>query len=182
MKVLQTALPGVLVLEPDLHEDARGSFFESFNQRDFDAVTGAGLNFVQDNHSRSGKGVLRGLHYQLRKPQGKLIRVVSGRILDVVADIRRSSPRFMNSVVMKLEASSRQQIWIPPGYAHGFLALDTDTEVVYKTTDYYAPGDERCIRWDDPQLAIDWQLQGVTPLQSNRDLLGLPLAQAELPA
>lgn len=182
MKVLQTVLRGVLVLEPDLHEDARGSFFESFNQRDFDAVTGAGLTFVQDNHSRSRKGVLRGLHYQLNKPQGKLVRVVTGRILDVVVDIRPSSPRFTHSVVMKLEASGQKQLWIPPGYAHGFLALDENTEVAYKTTDFYEPGDERCIRWDDPQLAIDWQLQDIVPILSQRDSLGLLLRQADLPA
>jgi dTDP-4-dehydrorhamnose 3,5-epimerase len=173
MNVITTALPGVLILEPRVMKDERGFFFESFNAKGFAQSTDVAATFVQDNHSRSQKGVLRGLHYQLENPQGKLIRVVSGEILDVAVDIRRSSPHFGQWLALRLCAESHRQLWIPEGFAHGFVVLSEAAEVLYKTTDYYNPRAERSIRWDDPDLSIDWQLDG-TPTLSAKDQ-GAPL-------
>lgn len=181
MKVTPTALPEVLLIQPEVHADARGLFLESFNRRDFERATGLDGGFVQDNHSRSVRHVLRGLHYQLRQPQGKLVRVVSGSIWDVAVDVRRSSPNFMRSVAFELSAQEHRQLWVPPGFAHGFLVLSEFADVLYKTTDYYAAEHERCIRWDDPDLAISWPLAGTVPLLSARDCDGATMAQAELP-
>lgn len=157
MQAQPLALPDVVLLTPRLHGDERGFFMESFNQRDFEAATGVRATFVQDNHSRSAQGVLRGLHYQVHQPQGKLVRVVVGEILDVAVDIRRGSPTLGKWVSARLSAANRQQLWVPPGFAHGFVVLSDSAEVLYKTTDYYAPQYERSIRWNDPALAIDWQ-------------------------
>ena len=158
--VTPTALPGVLVLTPKVFGDARGYFYESFNQRDFDAATGlTGVQFVQDNHSRSALGVLRGLHYQLSpRAQGKLVRVSHGAVYDVVVDIRPGSPTFGRWAGVELSASNHRQLWVPPGFAHGFLALSDGAEFLYKTTDTYSPAHERCIRWDDPTIGIDWPI------------------------
>lgn len=178
MKVIPGALPEVLVFEPEVFTDARGFFFESFSQRRFREATGLDLTFVQDNHSRSARGVLRGLHYQVRQAQGKLVRVVAGEVFDVAVDLRRSSPRFGRWTGERLSADNRRLHWIPPGFAHGFLALSHTADVAYKVTSYYAPEHERCLLWSDPALAIDWPLEG-EPLLSDRDRRGLPLAGAE---
>jgi dTDP-4-dehydrorhamnose 3,5-epimerase len=170
MKILPCSLEGVFLLEPRLFEDARGYFFESFNQRAFQAATGIDCSFVQDNHSLSRRGVLRGLHFQVRQAQGKLVRVSRGEIFDVAVDLRRSSPRFGQWTGALLSADNRRQMWVPPGFAHGFLTLSDEAEVLYKTTDYYAPEHERSLRWNDPQLAIDWPLAaGTAPLLSDKD-------------
>lgn len=179
MKVTATALPEVLIIEPRVFSDARGFFYESFNAREFEKETGLNKTFVQDNHSRSRKGVLRGLHYQLDRPQGKLIRVTEGEVLDVTVDLRRSSPTFGRWASVKLSARDRRQLWVPEGFAHGFVVLSDDAEVLYKTTDYYDPTAERCIRWDDPSLSIDWQLQ-CAPLLSEKDQQGKSLQDADL--
>ena len=179
MQAVPTAIEGLLILEPKVFGDARGFFFESFNAKTFKACTGVDANFVQDNHSRSAQGVLRGLHYQIQQPQGKLARVVQGRVYDVVVDIRRSSPTFKQWVSVELSAENKKQVWIPPGLAHGFLVLSETAEFLYKTTDFYAPEHERCIRWDDPELAIAWP-KGITPQLSSKDQTGALLAQAEL--
>lgn len=157
MKVIPTRIPDLLILEPVVHGDERGFFMESFNQRVFAEVTGVTATFVQDNHSRSAQGVLRGLHYQVQQPQGKLVRVIQGEILDVAVDIRPGSSTHGRWESVRLDAESHRQLWVPPGFAHGFLVLSESAEVLYKTTDYYAPQHERAIRWDDPSLAIDWQ-------------------------
>ena len=183
MKVIDTALPGVLILEPRVFGDARGFFMESYNRRVFAEVTGQDVEFVQDNHSRSAKGVLRGLHYQLRQPQGKLVRAVRGAIFDVAVDIRRGSPTFGQWTGVELSEDNRRQLWVPAGLAHGFLVLSEAAEVLYKTTDYYAPEHERSIAWDDPTIAIDWPLAALglaEPLLSGKDRAGVTLAQAEL--
>ena len=180
MKATRLAIPEVVLIEPKVFGDARGFFFESFNQKAFDEATGTRHQFVQDNHSRSSQGVLRGLHYQLRQPQGKLVRVVQGAVFDVAVDIRKSSPTFGQWVGVELSADNHRQLWVPPGFAHGFLVLSESAEFLYKTTDYYAPAFERCIAWDDPTLAIDWKLSGRQPLLSAKDAQGLPLATAEL--
>lgn len=179
MKIIQTELPGVLILEPRVFADERGFFFESFNARSFRALTGQDCSFVQDNHSRSQHGVLRGLHYQLQQPQGKLIRVIAGEVYDVAVDIRRGSATFGQWHGVRLSAANKRQLWLPAGFAHGFLVLSEFAELLYKATDYYAPAHERCIRWDDPQLAIAWPLAG-PPLLSAKDRAGLALADAEL--
>ncbi|HEY9868421.1 MAG TPA: dTDP-4-dehydrorhamnose 3,5-epimerase [Candidatus Obscuribacterales bacterium] len=179
MKVTETSLPGVLLLEPQVFEDDRGFFFESYNERIFKRATGIEARFVQDNHSRSAKNVLRGLHYQLHQPQGKLVRVVTGEIFDVAVDLRRSSACFGRWAGMRLSAQSRLMIWIPPGFAHGFLALAEGAEVLYKSTDYYAPEHERTLLWNDPDLAIDWPLSG-PPLLSEKDLGGTSLKSAKV--
>jgi dTDP-4-dehydrorhamnose 3,5-epimerase len=171
MNVTPTQIPGVLILEPKVFADDRGFFFESFNQRVFEAAVGGPVTFVQDNHSRSKKNVLRGLHHQVEQPQGKLVRAVSGSIYDVAVDIRQSSPTFGRWVGVELSAENKLQIWIPPGLAHGFLVLSEASEVLYKTTDYYAPAHERTIRWDDPTLAIEWPLSG-PPQVSGKDAAG----------
>lgn len=180
MNAIPTSLPGALILEPKVFGDARGFFLESFNARTFASLTGCGDAFVQDNHSRSARNVLRGLHYQLPpKAQGKLVRVVAGEILDVAVDIRRSSPTFGKSEAIRLSAENKRQLWIPPGFAHGFLVLTEGAEVAYKVTEYYAPDNDRCIRWDDADLAIDWRLDGA-PILSAKDQQGAKLRDAEV--
>ena len=180
MKVTRLAIPDVVLIEPKVFGDARGFFFESFNQKVFNEATGTNHQFVQDNHSRSAQGVLRGLHYQIQQPQGKLVRVVRGAVIDVAVDIRKSSPTFGQWVAEELSEDNHRQLWVPPGFAHGFVVLSEMAEFLYKTTDYYAPAFERCIAWDDPTLAIDWKLSGREPLLSAKDAQGLPLATAEL--
>lgn len=180
MKAVATAIPDVILLEPDVFGDQRGFFFESFNQEKFDSAIGMRAKFVQDNHSRSVKGVLRGLHYQIKQPQGKLVRVISGAVFDVAVDIRSTSPTFGTWVGEILSAENKRQLWIPQGFAHGFVALTDATEFLYKTTDYWAPTHERCIAWNDPQLAINWQLDGIEPLVSMKDAQGQLLAHAEV--
>ena len=166
MKVVTTDLPGVLIIEPKVFGDERGFFYESFNAKAFKEATGLETNFVQDNHSRSQKGVLRGLHYQLENTQGKLVRVTVGEVLDVAVDIRRSSPHFGKWVAVRLSAENHRQLWVPEGFAHGFVVLSEFAEFLYKTTDYYTPSAERSIRWDDPDLAIDWQLDEAPQLSA----------------
>ncbi|MDT8991125.1 dTDP-4-dehydrorhamnose 3,5-epimerase [Curvibacter sp. APW13] len=178
MNVIPTAIADVLILEPKVFGDARGFFFESFNQQRFDEATGTRLQFVQDNHSRSGKGVLRGLHYQVQQPQGKLVRVAAGAVWDVAVDIRRESPTFGQWVGVELSADNQRQLWIPPGLAHGFVVLSDSADFLYKTTDYYAPTHERCIAWNDPSLAIAWPDVGMAPSLSVKDQQGMSWAQA----
>ncbi|MFN4003548.1 MAG: dTDP-4-dehydrorhamnose 3,5-epimerase [Hylemonella sp.] len=178
MKVTPTAIADVLLIEPQVYGDERGFFFESYNARAFRQATGLDVSFVQDNHSRSAKGVLRGLHYQIRQPQGKLVRVVRGSVYDVAVDLRRSSPTFGRWVGVELSEHNHRQLWVPPGFAHGFVVTSDSADFLYKTTDYYAPEHERCIAWDDPALGIAWPLDGV-PQLSAKDRAGLPLAQAE---
>ena len=179
MKVIDTALPGVLILEPRVFGDARGFFMESYNRRVFAEVTGQDVEFVQDNHSRSAKGVLRGLHYQLRQPQGKLVRAVRGAIFDVAVDIRRGSPTFGQWTGVELSEDNRRQLWVPAGLAHGFVVLSEAAEVLYKTTDYYAPEHERSIAWNDPALGIRWPVTG-EPALSGKDQQGALLSDAEV--
>ena len=179
MKTTQTTIPDLLIIEPRVFGDERGFFFESFNRRKFAELTGRDADFVQDNHSRSAKGVLRGLHYQILHPQAKLVRVVQGMVLDIAVDIRRSSPTFGRHITVELSAENKRMLWIPEGFAHGFVVLSDTAEVLYKTTDYWHPEHERCIRWDDPALAIDWKLQA-EPLLSAKDAQGKVLAGAEL--
>ena len=174
MKVTPTSIPDVLVIEPKVFGDARGFFYESFNQKAFNEATGLTLNFVQDNHSRSGKGVLRGLHYQIQQPQGKLVRVVRGAVFDVAVDIRKSSPTFGQWVGMELSEENHKQLWIPAGFAHGFLVTSDSAEFLYKTTDYYAPQYERCIVWNDPTIGVQWPLDSA-PILSLKDTSGLNL-------
>jgi dTDP-4-dehydrorhamnose 3,5-epimerase len=179
MKVAATAIPDVLLLEPTIYEDERGFFFESFNQKRFADAAGLNIRFVQDNHSRSVKRVLRGLHYQIRRPQGKLLRVTAGEVFDVAVDLRRSSSTFGKYVGTVLSAANKKQLWIPEGLAHGYLVLSDAAEVLYKTTDYYSPEDERCLIWNDPDVGIDWPKDGA-PILSAKDRLGLPLSKAEI--
>lgn len=180
MKILPTEIPDVLLLEPKVFSDARGFFYESFNQRVFADKTDTVAEFVQDNHSSSARNVLRGLHYQIQQPQGKLIRVVVGEIFDVAVDLRKSSPTFGQWVGYRLSAENHLQLWIPPGFAHGFLAVSQVAEVLYKTTDYYAPQYDRCILWNDPDLAIAWPLFGEMPVLSAKDQAGQPFKTAEV--
>jgi dTDP-4-dehydrorhamnose 3,5-epimerase len=180
MKVIDTAIPEVKIIEPRVFGDERGFFFESFNRRQFEQAIGVDANFVQDNHSRSAQYVLRGLHYQIQQPQGKLVRVVSGRVFDVAVDIRQGSPSFGQWVGVELSAENHRQFWVQPGFAHGFVVLSETADFLYKTTDYYAPEYERCIRWNDPQIGIHWPLPA-EPQLSAKDQQGLSLAQAELP-
>lgn len=179
MKATLTAIPDLLIIEPKVFGDDRGFFFESYNRRKFAELTGRDVDFVQDNHSRSAKNVLRGLHYQIQHPQAKLVRVVQGAVLDVVVDIRRSSPTFGQHVALELSAENKLMLWIPEGFAHGFAVLSDTAEFLYKTTDYWYPEHERCLRWDDPALGIDWQLQAA-PALSVKDAQGKTLAEAEL--
>jgi dTDP-4-dehydrorhamnose 3,5-epimerase len=179
MKVVPTAIPEVLVLEPQVFGDDRGFFFESFNARRFKELAGLDVQFVQDNHSKSAKGVLRGLHYQIRQPQGKLVRVTAGAVFDVVVDMRRSSPFFGRWVGEVLSAENRRQMWVPPGFAHGFVVISDSAECLYKTTDYWAPEHERSLLWSDPALAIDWPLAGAAPMLSGKDAQGKLLADAD---
>jgi len=178
VKVIRTEIPDLLVLEPKVFGDDRGFFLESYNRRSFREVTGLDVAFVQDNHSRSKRNVLRGLHYQIRQPQGKLVRVIAGEVFDVAVDLRRSSPTFGRWVSFTLDAGSKRMAWIPPGFAHGFLVLSDHAEFVYKTTDYYAPEHERTQLWNDPALAIPWPMRG-EPVMTDRDRRGAPLAAAE---
>lgn len=178
MRVIATDIPEVLIIEPRVFGDERGFFFESFNARDFAQATGLDVAFVQDNHSRSARGVLRGLHYQIRQPQGKLVRVVAGEVWDVAVDLRRASPTFGQWVGVTLSAANHRQLWIPAGFAHGFVVVSETAEFLYKTTDYYAPEHERCIAWNDPTLAIPWPLEDA-PSLSAKDMKGQMLADAE---
>ena len=179
MKATRLAIPDVVLIEPKVFGDARGFFFESFNQKAFNEATGTNHAFVQDNHSRSSQGVLRGLHYQIQQPQGKLVRVARGRVWDVAVDIRKSSPTFGQWVGAELSEDNQHQLWVPPGFAHGFVVLSESADFLYKTTDYYAPEHERCIAWNDRQLAIRWPY-GAEPRLSAKDAQGLMLAQAEV--
>ncbi|WP_085581920.1 MULTISPECIES: dTDP-4-dehydrorhamnose 3,5-epimerase [unclassified Pseudomonas] len=179
MNVIPTDLPGVLIIEPKVFGDERGFFYESFNGKAFLEATGLDVQFVQDNHSRSQKGVLRGLHYQLQNTQGKLVRVTAGEVLDIAVDIRRSSPHFGQWVAVRLSADNHRQLWIPEGFAHGFVVLSEFAEFLYKTTDYYTPSAERTIRWDDPDLAIDWQLDEA-PQLSAKDQAGTAFKDADV--
>jgi dTDP-4-dehydrorhamnose 3,5-epimerase len=178
MKVIPTAISDVLVIEPKVFGDARGFFYESFNQQTFNQATGTNHQFVQDNHSRSAMGVLRGLHYQIQQPQGKLVRVVSGEVFDVAVDIRRSSPTFGKWVGAILSEQNKAQFWVPAGFAHGFLVLSETAEFLYKTTDYYAPEHEQCIAWNDPFLNIQWPDLGEAPKLSAKDAAGNLWAKA----
>jgi dTDP-4-dehydrorhamnose 3,5-epimerase len=178
MNVVQTAIPDVLMIEPRVFDDARGFFLEGYNARGFRQATGLSVEFVQDNHSRSRRGVLRGLHYQVQQAQGKLVSVVCGAVFDVAVDIRRSSPGFGRWVGVKVSEDNHRQLWLPPGIAHGFLVLSERVDVLYKTTDYYAPEHERVILWNDPDIEIEWPLAD-EPLLSPKDQAGLPLKQAE---
>jgi dTDP-4-dehydrorhamnose 3,5-epimerase len=178
MKAIPTAIPDVVVLEPQLFGDARGFFFESWNRRAFAQAAGRDWEFVQDNHSASARGVLRGLHYQVRQPQGKLVRVVAGEVYDVAVDLRRASPTFGRWVGERLSAENHRMLWVPPGFAHGFLVLSDRAEFLYKATDYYAPQHERTLLWNDPALGIAWPLEG-EPLLKPKDAAGALLAQAE---
>lgn len=179
MRVTPTILPEVLIIEPKVFGDARGFFFESFNERAFHQATGLAANFVQDNHSRSAQWVLRGLHFQLKQPQGKLVRVVRGSVFDVAVDLRRSSPTFGRWVGVELSESNHRQLWIPPGFGHGFLVTSESADFLYKTTDYYAPEHERCIAWNDPAIGIEWPL-AAPPVLSGKDQQGQSLAHAEV--
>lgn len=179
MNVVQTEIADLLVLEPKVFGDARGFFLESFNAAEFAAATKLNVTFVQDNHSRSAGNVLRGLHYQIRQPQGKLVRVVRGAVFDVTVDIRRSSRTFGRWFGTELSEANHRQLWVPAGFAHGFLVLSDSADFLYKATDYYAPAYERCISWNDPQLGIKWPLQG-PPQLSAKDQTGRPLSQAEV--
>ena len=179
MNVISTPIKDLIILEPRVFGDDRGFFFESFNQQRFDEVVGRKVVFVQDNHSKSAGGVLRGLHYQLQPyTQGKLVRVVKGAVLDVALDLRLDSPTLGQHFCVELSAENKRQFWIPPGFAHGFLTLSEGAEFLYKTTDYYAPSHERCIAWNDPSLGIDWQLRDLQPALSGKDQAGLSLEAA----
>ena len=177
MKVTPTAIAEVLLIEPQAFEDSRGFFFESFNDALFEQMTGLDVTFVQDNHSHSSQSVLRGLHYQLHRPQGKLVRVVYGAVFDVAVDLRRGSPTFGRWVGDELSASNRRQKWIPPGFAHGFLVTSDSADVLYKATEYYAPEFEQCLQWDDPAIGVIWPLAG-QPTLSAKDTVGVPLFDA----
>ncbi|KAB8320274.1 dTDP-4-dehydrorhamnose 3,5-epimerase [Tolypothrix campylonemoides VB511288] len=179
MKIIQTEIPDVLLIEPRVFEDERGFFYESFNERVFQEKTNVVEQFVQDNHSRSAKNVLRGLHYQIKQPQGKLVRVVVGEIFDVAVDLRTNSKYFGQWIGVHLSANNKEQLWIPAGFAHGFLVLSEYAEVVYKTTDYYAPEHERSLLWSDPDLAIAWPLE-VEPIVSAKDRAGKLVKEAEV--
>ena len=179
MKATRLAIPEVVLIEPKVFGDARGFFFESFNQKAFNEATGTDLDFVQDNHSRSSKGVLRGLHYQIRQAQGKLVRVVRGSVFDVAVDVRKSSPTFGQWVGAELTEENQHQLWVPPGFAHGFVVLSESADFLYKTTDYYAPEYERCIAWNDADIGVDWHYDGV-PSLSAKDAQGAAFKNAEV--
>ncbi|EWC42405.1 dTDP-4-dehydrorhamnose 3,5-epimerase [Stutzerimonas stutzeri] len=179
MKIIETDIPDVLIIEPKVFGDERGFFYESFNAAAFEAATGLKRQFVQDNHSKSQRGVLRGMHYQIRQPQGKLVRVVAGEVFDVAVDLRKSSPSFGRWVGTRLNAQNQRQLWIPEGFAHGFLVLSESAEFLYKTTDYYAPEHERSLLWNDPQLGIQWPIDE-PPQLSAKDQAGKRLSEAEL--
>ncbi len=180
MKVIATSLPDVKIVEPKVFEDPRGFFFESFNARHFAEKVDGSVQFVQDNHSRSAKGVLRGLHYQIEHAQGKLVRVIAGEVFDVAVDIRQCSPTFGQWVGVVLSSANRRQLWVPPGFAHGFYVTSDSAEFLYKTTDYWYPEHERSLLWNDPALGIDWPLDGVTPQVAAKDAAGRLLADAQV--
>ncbi len=180
MQAIQTAIADVLIFEPKVFGDARGFFFESFNRQVFDQAVGRHVDFVQDNHSRSSKGVLRGLHYQIQQPQGKLVRVVRGSVFDVAVDLRKSSPTFGRWVGVELSEENQRQLWVPEGFAHGFVVTSESADFLYKTSNFYAPQHERCIRWDDPELGIQWPQLGVEPLVSAKDAVGKAFGEAEV--
>ena len=177
--VIKASIPDVLILEPTVHKVDDGFFFESFNSRDFAQATGLDVSFIQDNHSLSERHVLRGLHYQIQHPQGKLLRVIKGTVLDVSVDLRRSSTTFGQWVGCELSDKNHRQLWVPPGFAHGFVVLSERAEFLYKTTDYWYPEHERCLLWDDPSIGIDWQLNGVVPKLAPKDADGKPFSEAE---
>ncbi len=179
MNVIQGELPGLLILEPKVWGDARGFFMESYNEKVFREASGLKVDFVQDNHSRSARGVLRGLHYQMQQPQGKLVRVVSGRVWDVAVDMRRNSPTFGKWQGVELSAENNRQFWVPAGFAHGFVVLSETADFLYKTTDYYAPEHERCLAWDDPVVGVAWPLEGIEPQLSAKDRAGQRFVQCE---
>jgi dTDP-4-dehydrorhamnose 3,5-epimerase len=179
MNIIPTSIPDILILEPEIYQDSRGFFLESYNQKIFAEKTGSNPNFVQDNHSKSEYNVLRGLHYQIIQPQGKLVRVIAGNIFDVAVDIRKNSPTFGQWVGYELSAENKLQMWIPTGFAHGFLVLSETAEVIYKTTDYYAPGGDRSILWNDPDLAIQWPLKQ-PPILSAKDQKAATFKNAEV--
>jgi dTDP-4-dehydrorhamnose 3,5-epimerase len=179
VNIVKSSIPDILILEPAVFGDDRGFFFESYNEREFIEKTGIDVRFVQDNHSRSAKNVLRGLHYQIRQPQGKLVRVIIGEVYDIAVDLRRSSPTFGKWTANVLSNQNKHTLWIPPGFAHGFLVTSDYAEFLYKTTDYWAPSFERCIAWNDPELVIPWPLQG-EPVLSDKDRLGLRCRDAEV--
>lgn len=179
MKLTPTEIPDVIIMEPRVFEDDRGFFFESYNEKNFTEKAGITPHFVQDNHSRSGQNVLRGLHYQIQQPQGKLMRAVAGEVFDVAVDLRKSSPTFGQWVGTTLSAQNKRQLWIPAGFAHGFLVVSETAEILYKTTDFYAPQHERCVLWNDPDLAIAWPLKG-EPILSAKDSAGKPFQEAEV--
>lgn len=179
MNVIETTLPGVLIVEPRVHGDARGFFMETWNGRAFEQATGLALNFVQDNHSRSRRGVLRGLHYQLVKPQGKLVSVVAGEVLDVAVDLRRGSPHFGRWVAVVLSEENKRRLWVPPGFGHGFVVRSETADFTYKCTDYWYPEHERSVAWNDPDIGVDWQLDA-EPLLAAKDAAAPRLADAQL--
>jgi dTDP-4-dehydrorhamnose 3,5-epimerase len=179
MKMITTAIPDVLIFEPKVYRDNRGFFLESYNQHVFEQLTGLSLSFVQDNHSRSSRFILRGIHYQIRQAQGKLVRVVNGEVFDVAVDLRRSSPSFGKWVGVQLSDKNLRMLWIPKGFGHAFCVLSESADFLYKTTDYYAPDYERCIIWNDPDLAIDWPINAV-PSLSQKDLQGVKFRDAEV--
>ncbi len=179
MKIKETSLPGVLLIEPTVFGDDRGYFYESFNEKKFAELTGLHLNFVQDNHSKSAKNVLRGMHYQIQQSQGKLVRVIAGEVFDVAVDLRKNSPTFGQWTGAYLSAENRLQMWIPEGFAHGFVVTSESAEFLYKTTDFWAPQYERCLQWNDPSVGIEWPLSAV-PLLSTKDQVGKLLADAEV--
>ena len=178
MNIVPTSLPGVLLIEPKVFGDERGFFFESFNARSFAQATGVDAAFVQDNHSHSRRGVLRGLHYQLEQAQGKLVRAVTGEVYDAVVDLRRSSPTFGRWEGFVLSAQNKKMLWVPPGFGHGYYVMSESTDFLYKTTDYYAPQHERCVLWNDPAIGVQWPLSDGEPTLSAKDQLGLRLADA----
>ena len=179
MQATTIALSDVMILQPEVFGDARGFFVERWNAKTFERTTGLNVNFVQDNRSRSEKGVLRGLHYQLRHPQGKLVWVEAGKVLDVIVDLRRSSDTFGRHAAIELTGEDHKQLWVPPGFAHGFVTLSEEADFFYKTTDYYFPNDEHCIRWDDTDLKIDWKLGTIQPQLSQKDRKGTSFREAE---
>lgn len=180
MKIQPTAIPDVLIITPRVFKDSRGHFFESYNRAAFAKATRLDVDFVQDNQSHSGRGVLRGLHYQIKQQQGKLVRVAAGTIFDVAVDIRKTSPTFGRWVGVELSGTNFMQMWVPEGFAHGFIVTSDSAEVIYKTTDYYAPAHERCLRWDDSTLSIEWPRLDIAPIVSDKDAAGATLDQAEL--
>lgn len=179
MNLLPTSIPEVIIIEPRVFGDERGFFLESWHEERF-VEAGLDLRFVQDNHSRSARGVLRGIHYQLNNPQGKLVRVVAGRVFDIAVDLRRSSASFGKWVGVELSADNKQMLWVPPGFGHGFLTLEDGTEFLYKCTDFYDPEDEQCIRWDDPMIGIKWPIGDIKPSLSAKDQIGVSLSNARV--